>query len=96
VCYEEKNRIVATQRAPAGLVADLWMTADTELAAFYTAVFVPGKLKNAPAVVFQIESAVRLERRNENPLEAPCCAVLYSLVDRDTISRRILSPEIQY
>ena len=32
MCDEEKNRIVATQRAPAGLVADLLMTAETELA----------------------------------------------------------------
>jgi hypothetical protein len=38
MCDEEKNRIVATQRAPAGLVADLLMPAETELAAFYTAV----------------------------------------------------------
>jgi hypothetical protein len=38
MCDEEKNRIVATQRAPAGLVPDLLMTAERELAAFYTAV----------------------------------------------------------
>jgi|SRR5580698_4781382 hypothetical protein len=38
MCDEEKNRIVPTRRAPAGFVADLLMTAETELAAFYTAV----------------------------------------------------------
>jgi len=35
---EEKKPIVATRQAPAGLVADLLMTAERELAAFYTAV----------------------------------------------------------
>ena len=35
---EEKNPIVATQQASAGLVADLLRTAERELAAFYTAV----------------------------------------------------------
>jgi hypothetical protein len=38
MCDEEENRIVATQRAPARLVPDLLMTAERELAAFYTAV----------------------------------------------------------
>ena len=38
MCDEEKNQIVATQQIPAGLVADLLMTAERELAAFYTAV----------------------------------------------------------
>ena len=38
MCYEEKNPIVATQQASAGLVADLLRTAERELAAFYTAV----------------------------------------------------------
>ena len=38
MCDEEKNPIVATQQAPAGLVADILMTAEKELAAFYTAV----------------------------------------------------------
>jgi hypothetical protein len=38
MCDEEQNAIVATQQAPAGLVADLLMTAERELAAFYTAV----------------------------------------------------------
>jgi hypothetical protein len=38
MCDEEKNPIVATQQVPAGLVADLLLTAERELAAFYTAV----------------------------------------------------------
>jgi hypothetical protein len=38
MCDQEKNPIVAAQQAPAGLVADLLMTAERELAAFYTAV----------------------------------------------------------
>ena len=38
MCDEEKSPIVATQQAPAGLAADLLMTAERELAAFYTAV----------------------------------------------------------
>jgi hypothetical protein len=35
---QEKNPIVATRRAPVGVVADLPKTAERELAAFYTAV----------------------------------------------------------
>ena len=38
MCDEEKNRIVATQQAPVELAANLLMTAERELAAFYTAV----------------------------------------------------------
>jgi hypothetical protein len=38
MCDEEKNRIVAAQRAPARSVAALLMTAEAELAAFYMAV----------------------------------------------------------
>jgi hypothetical protein len=38
MCDEEKNPIVATQQASAGFVANLLMTAERELAAFYTAV----------------------------------------------------------
>jgi hypothetical protein len=38
MCDEEKNPIVATQQAPTRLVAGLLMTAERELAAFYTAV----------------------------------------------------------
>jgi hypothetical protein len=38
MCNEEKNPIVATEQIPAELVADLLMTAERELAAFYTAV----------------------------------------------------------
>jgi hypothetical protein len=38
MCDEEKSPIVATQNAPAGLVADLLLTAERELAAFYRSV----------------------------------------------------------
>lgn len=38
MCDEEKSPSVATQNAPAGLVADLLLTADRELVAFYTSV----------------------------------------------------------
>jgi hypothetical protein len=38
MCDEEKNRIIAAQQAPAELVAGLLMTAERELATFYTAV----------------------------------------------------------
>ena len=38
MCDEKKNSIVANQQAPAGPVAELLMTAERELAAFYTAV----------------------------------------------------------
>ena len=50
MCDEEKNPIVATQQAPAGFVADLLMTAERELAAFYTAVirrYGPGEARRA-------------------------------------------------
>jgi hypothetical protein len=38
MCDKEAGLVVATQQVPAGLVADLLMTAERELAAFYTAV----------------------------------------------------------
>ena len=47
---EEKKPIVATQQASAGSVADLLMTAERELAAFYTAVvrrYGPGEARRA-------------------------------------------------
>jgi hypothetical protein len=50
MCDEEKNPIVATQQAPAGLVADLLMKAERELAAFYAAVvrrYGPGGARRA-------------------------------------------------
>jgi hypothetical protein len=50
MCDEERNPIVATQQAPAGIVADLLMTAERELAAFYMAVvrrYGPGEARRA-------------------------------------------------
>jgi hypothetical protein len=38
MCNKDANSIVEAQRTPAGLVADLLMTAERELATFYTAV----------------------------------------------------------
>ena len=50
MCDEKKNPIIATRQAPVGLVADLLMTAERELAAFYTAVvrrYGPGEARRA-------------------------------------------------
>ena len=50
----------------------------------FLAALMPAELKNSLPVVFEIQSAVRLETRSDDPLAAPGCTVPYPLVDGDT------------
>ena len=88
MCDEEKSPIVATQNAPAGLVADLLLTAERELAAFYTAVvrrYGPGEARRA--AYDWIEEAKTMDWTTNGAVPNWCHA---SIVAADRLASRVI------